>query len=87
MIEKRSGSNGLLQLLGAIRRRDPKPVLAGGWAAKNAHCSLTIQFVTVARILRSRMTVACQVRFGSSGGVSDGPADCNLYGSAKLGIT
>ena len=34
--------------------------------------------MTMARILKSRMTVTCHVRFGSSGGVSDGPADCNL---------
>ena len=37
--------------------------------------------MTVARILKSRMTVTCHVRFGSSGGVSDGPADCNLAGA------
>ena len=36
--------------------------------------------MTMARILKSRMTVTCHVRFGSSGGVSDGPADCNLAG-------
>jgi hypothetical protein len=34
--------------------------------------------MTVARILKSRMRLTTQVRFGSGGGVSDGPADHNL---------
>ena len=34
--------------------------------------------MTMARILKSRMTRKCHVRFGSGGGVGDHPADHNL---------
>ena len=37
--------------------------------------------MTMARILKSRMRLTSQVRFGSGGGVSDGPADHNLGGA------
>jgi hypothetical protein len=36
--------------------------------------------VTTTRILKSRMTGNCHVRFGSGGGVGDRPADHNLGG-------
>ncbi len=41
--------------------------------------------MTTTRLLRSRMKRKFQVRFGSSGGVSDGPADCNLASIALAG--
>ena len=51
-----------------------RPLLVTVWAVP----------MTVARVLKSRMTVTCHVRFGSSGGLSDGPADCNLGGLPVL---